>query len=105
MNKKRYKPRIAKLRDDAGLTQKDLAEKVGVTETTIANWESGRRGLEWMVRFKNLCEALKCEIEELIEEDKTDELSQEEFLARYGGELFGKYKDGKLPEFSPQNDQ
>lgn len=36
--------RIAGLRHNAGLTQAQLAERIGVSETTIAAYEQGRRG-------------------------------------------------------------
>jgi transcriptional regulator with XRE-family HTH domain len=34
--------RIAQARLDAGLSSKELAEKLGVDVTTVSNWESGR---------------------------------------------------------------
>ncbi|NJK51286.1 helix-turn-helix transcriptional regulator [Candidatus Gracilibacteria bacterium] len=52
--------RIAELRQKAGLTQKELALKVGVTETTIRNYEKGRSILEWIERVIRLCDALNC---------------------------------------------
>lgn len=33
---------LAAARVNAGLTQKELAEKCGVSESTIINWESGK---------------------------------------------------------------
>ncbi len=51
-------PTIAKLREQKGLTQRQLADAVGVTETTIANWEKGRSGTDWFVRISKLCQAL-----------------------------------------------
>lgn len=54
---------IAKLRDDADLTQAELAKAVGVTETTIANWENGRT--DWIEKIILLCDALDCSIKEL----------------------------------------
>jgi transcriptional regulator with XRE-family HTH domain len=39
------KNRIAQARRDAGLSAKELAEKIGVDKTTMSNWESGRRPL------------------------------------------------------------
>jgi ribosome-binding protein aMBF1 (putative translation factor) len=38
-NPKNFGERIRKKRMDLGLTMKDVAEKVGVTETTVYNWE------------------------------------------------------------------
>lgn len=37
--------RIKRSRTEQGLTQQQLAEKVGVTQTAIAAWESGKRGV------------------------------------------------------------
>ena len=33
--------RIADARDDSGLTQKDLADRVGVTAQAVSKWERG----------------------------------------------------------------
>jgi len=60
-------PTIAKLREKRGLTQRQLADVVGVTETTIANWEKGRSGLAWFVRIDRLCRALAVEPSDLYE--------------------------------------
>ncbi|NBK98082.1 MAG: XRE family transcriptional regulator [Erysipelotrichia bacterium] len=34
---------LKKLRSDLGLSQQDLSEKIGVSKTTLANWETGRQ--------------------------------------------------------------
>lgn len=57
---------IAALREQAGLTQRELALAVGVTETTVANWERGRSGLDWIERLIRLCHTLDCNLEDLI---------------------------------------
>ena len=43
---------IAKCRKDKKLTQSELAEKLGVTDKSISNWENGRKRIEKYI-FKN----------------------------------------------------
>jgi len=59
--------RVAELRKQLDLTQRQLAEMVGVTETTIRNWENNRSGVEWFERIAKLCEALQCTPDKLFE--------------------------------------
>ncbi|MEM1256562.1 MAG: helix-turn-helix transcriptional regulator [Cyanobacteria bacterium P01_H01_bin.21] len=63
--------RIAELRKRAHLTQIELADRVGVTETTIANWENGRAD-DWIERIALLCDALECSIQDLLEKPIKD---------------------------------
>ncbi len=42
-NPKNFGERIRKKRMDLGLTMKDIAEKAGVSETTVYNWEIRNR--------------------------------------------------------------
>ncbi len=65
--KQKVKPRIASLREKAGITQLELSRLVGVTESTIQNWESGRTGTDQIERIIKFCKALNCQIEDLIE--------------------------------------
>lgn len=58
--------KIAELREQAGLTQLELSQEINVTDTTIANWEKGRSGIEGIERVVKLCSALKCRPEDLI---------------------------------------
>ncbi len=66
--KHKPKPRIALLREKAGLTQLELSRLVGVTESTIQNWESGRTGTDHIERIIRFCKALNCQVQELIED-------------------------------------
>lgn len=59
--------KIADLRKELGLTQRQLADAVGVTESTISNWEKNRNGVEWFERVAKLCSTLKCEPNQLID--------------------------------------
>lgn len=58
---------IARMRIARGMTQKDLAEKMGVTYTQIGNWERGDR-VPKLSSIKRLAKALDCEYVELIED-------------------------------------
>jgi len=82
--------KLAQLRVDKSLTQRELADQVGVTESTIANWESGRRRLDWLVRSKKLCGALSCKLEDLVEDETLEEPTFEELLAMYKKGKIGK---------------
>lgn len=69
---------IAELRKRKGLTQLDLSHKVGVTETTIANWENNRKNLDIIYKLIKLCKALDCDIHQLIIHSTTEELQHRE---------------------------
>ncbi|GJD22646.1 hypothetical protein RIVM261_076020 [Rivularia sp. IAM M-261] len=73
---------IARLRERAGLTQSELAELIGVSENTIANWEKGGAS-KWIQNLKKLCTTLKCtlndldpDIEKVSQQDIYGELTQ-----------------------------
>lgn len=59
-------PRIAELRKHRNLSQRELARSIGATEVTIANWEKGRSGLDWIERLIRLCDILDCSITDLL---------------------------------------
>lgn len=59
--------KVAELRDKAGLTQRQLADLVGVTESTIRNLERNRNGVDQIERVVKLCDALNCNAKDLIE--------------------------------------
>jgi putative transcriptional regulator len=58
--------RVAELRKAQALTQRELADLVGVTETTVRNWENNRSGVDWFDRIAKLCKALECEPQDLV---------------------------------------
>lgn len=49
------------------MTQLELAQAVGVTESTISNWEKGRNALVWFERVAKLCKTLNCAPDDLID--------------------------------------
>ena len=57
---------IKSRRQNIGLTQKQLAELLGVTDVTISRWESGQREPIWS-DFVKLCEVLGMELSWFIE--------------------------------------
>lgn len=67
MNRMKPVSRIAQLREETGLTQLELSQLLEVTENTVANWEKGRSGLEWIERVIKLCKIFDCVVEDLIE--------------------------------------
>ena len=56
---------IARHRLAAGLTQTQLAQKLGVTQLTITRWEHGARNPRRTMLYK-LAEVLGCEARDLI---------------------------------------
>ncbi|MBE7380158.1 MAG: helix-turn-helix transcriptional regulator [Leptolyngbya sp. SIO1E4] len=61
------KPNLRELREALKITQRQLSDKIGVTENTIANWEHGRSIGKWLYQIKMLCQALDCSFEELTD--------------------------------------
>ena len=57
---------VATLRQKRNLTQRQLADLVEVTESTIRNWERNRNAIKWFERIAKLCKALDCTPEDLI---------------------------------------
>ena len=58
---------IKKCREEAGLTQAALADKMGVSVMSIQNWERGRTKIE-MGRFSELAAVFNVPVENLIKE-------------------------------------
>jgi transcriptional regulator with XRE-family HTH domain len=57
--------RIRRLRDDAGLTQEDLAKKVGLKRTSITNVERGRQRLP-LHQMVMIADQLGAELRDLV---------------------------------------
>ena len=70
---------LASLRKEKKLTQQELAEKLGVSDRTIGNWENGRN-MPDLSLFKPLCQELDITINELLSGERiTKEKYQEKF--------------------------
>lgn len=59
-----HKTPISAMRIRAGLTQSELAQMIGVSENTIANWEKGSAS-KWIRHLIKLCDALNCDLSDL----------------------------------------
>lgn len=65
MNQENVGRFIAKLRKEKNITQQELANKLGVTDRAISNWENGRRLPDYSL-LKPLCDILSISINELL---------------------------------------
>ncbi len=63
MNK--FNENLKEMRVSAGLTQKQLAEKLGVLERTISYWESGKRECDFDTLIK-IAKCFGCSIDDLL---------------------------------------
>ena len=79
MNQEKIGKFIAKCRKDKKMTQSDLAEKLGVTDKSIGNWENGRN-MPDLSLFKPLCDELDITINDLLSGEK---ISREKYQERF----------------------
>ena len=70
---------IAENRKLKKITQSELAEKLGVTDRTISNWENGKN-MPDLSLFKPLCDILEITINELISGEKINNKEYNEKL-------------------------
>ena len=79
MNQEKIGKFIAECRKDKKMTQQELAEKLGVTDKSIGNWENGRN-MPDLSLFKPLCDELGITINELLSGEK---LEKEEYQGKF----------------------
>lgn len=58
---------IRRIREEAGLTQAELAEKMGVSVVSVQNWEKGRNKID-QGKYRMLSEVLNVPIDQIITE-------------------------------------
>lgn len=58
-------------RKKAGLTQKELAEKLGVDQSAVSFWETGKRAPRG-AKLLRLADVLNCTIDELFGREPRD---------------------------------
>jgi transcriptional regulator with XRE-family HTH domain len=54
------------LREEAGVTQVELAARVGETQSAVSKVENGQRRLD-LVQLATYCSAIGCDLRELVE--------------------------------------
>lgn len=79
MNQEKIGKFILECRKEKKLTQSELAEKLGVTDKSISNWENGRN-MPDLSLFKPLCEILDISINDLISGEKVSKDKYQEKL-------------------------
>ena len=57
--------KLKELREKAGFSQRELAEKLGVQASTVCQWESGKREPN-MALVKRIASILSCTADELL---------------------------------------
>ena len=68
---------IAESRKAKNITQQELAEKLGVSDRTIGNWETGRN-MPDVSLFKPLCSELDITLNDLLSGEKVQEKEEKE---------------------------
>lgn len=69
MAKQKLSSYMKSRRENIGMTQKELAKKIGVTDVTISRWESGQREPTWTY-FLKLCVELGMKAEDFMEDEE-----------------------------------
>ena len=88
MNQEKIGKFILECRKNKKLTQSELAEKLGVTDKSISNWENGRN-MPDLSLFKPLCDILEISINDLISGEK---VSKDKYQDKFSNENFTKIK-------------
>lgn len=68
---------ISERRRTSGLTQEDVASRLGVSRQTVGKWESGRATPE-LEKLIALCDLLECSLDELVGRTEAEIASVEE---------------------------
>ena len=80
--------RIAQLRKEAGMSQAELAEKIGVTRRVICSYENDKSRPRGTERYKKLAEALNVNVNYLLSEDDAFIADVEDKYGRRGARLY-----------------
>ena len=69
MNQEKISYFIQQTRKEHGMTQKELADKLGISDKTVSKWETGK-GMPDMDFLIPLCSALDINVNELLSGEK-----------------------------------
>lgn len=73
---------IKKLREQIGMTQKQLAQAIGCSESAVSHWEKGKRDPDFETLLK-MCDIFGCSVDYLLNnEGETPELEEYVFAIR-----------------------
>jgi transcriptional regulator with XRE-family HTH domain len=98
MNQEKIGKFIAMCRKDRKMTQSELAEKLGVTDKSIGNWENGRN-MPDLSLFKPLCDELGITINDLLSGEK---ISKDKYQERFEENIVNTidYSTKKINKYS-----
>jgi len=71
--------RLKTIREDNGLTQEELAKKMGVSQRTVSSWECDRN-IPDMNTYKHLSEIYDCSIAYITGTKESRELSMQDIM-------------------------
>ena len=91
MDQERIGRFIQELRKEKNLTQKDLADKIGISDKAISKWENGR-GMPDTSLLEPLCNELSVSVNELLAAEK---LPPEEYALKAEENIMELLKDKK----------
>ncbi len=98
MNQEHIGKFIAKCRKDKKMTQSELAEKLGVTDKSVGNWENGRN-MPDLSLFKPLCDILGITINDLMSGEK---ISKDKYQEKFEENIVNTidYSTKKINKYS-----
>ena len=98
MNQEHIGKFIAKCRKDKNMTQSELAEKLGVTDKSIGNWENARC-MPDLSLFKPLCDELDITINDLLSGEK---ISKDKYQEKFEENIVNTidYSTKKINKYS-----
>lgn len=79
MNNEKTGALIARIRKEKELTQKQLADKIGVSNATISKWETGK-GFPDISLLEPLSEALNVSVSEILLGERRENTENEDIL-------------------------